>query len=297
MKTKLLLAALALSLTLHAQQIQQAEFPYPAIPQTLRTPQERGAYLLKHYWDNFNFADTTLIHRPDITEQGFANFLDLLPRLDSTAAVTGVQAFADAAFAPGVPANVRTYFSTQTDHYLYDPNSPMHSDELYLLFGREMLRQTALDDATRERLAFRLKNVGKNMPGTPAADFDYIDRHGRRRTLYTTPGQYTLLYFNDPDCDNCHAVTRLLTADTLFTANPRLTILAVYPDATTEEWQRHPQPFPRTWIDAYSPDGRITTDLIYFIHAMPTLYLLDHNKRVILKDPSPEALKAYLQER
>ncbi|MDY4644384.1 DUF5106 domain-containing protein, partial [Prevotella sp.] len=61
---------------------QQADnFPYPTVPDTLRTAETRALYVMEHYWDRFNFADTTLIHRPETTEQGFANFIDLLPRV------------------------------------------------------------------------------------------------------------------------------------------------------------------------------------------------------------------------
>mgnify|MGYP000178762057 FL=1 len=59
----------------------QEDFPYPSVPAELTTPQERADYVVRHYWDNINFQDTTLIHRPSMIEQGFVNFIDLLPRL------------------------------------------------------------------------------------------------------------------------------------------------------------------------------------------------------------------------
>ena len=42
---------------------QQADnFPYPTVPDTLRTAETRALYVMEHYWDRFNFADTTLMH-------------------------------------------------------------------------------------------------------------------------------------------------------------------------------------------------------------------------------------------
>lgn len=271
---------------------QAQSFPYPAIPQMLRTAGERGAWLLEHYWDNFSFRDTTVIHKPDLTEQGFANFLDLLPRMDSIAAERGVEAFtARAVAADTVPENVRRYFIGLAERYLYDPNSPMRSDALYAIFLRHFAAHpSAFDAAGRERNAYTLRNITKNQVGTVATDFKYVDRQGRRRTLLTTPGEYTLLYFHDPDCDNCHEITSMLARDSLFTDNPRLTVIAVYADADTGLWRKEPQPFPKSWIDAYSPDGEINAKQLYFIRATPTMYLLDRNKRVVLKDPSPEMI-------
>ena len=55
-------------------------FPFPAIPEVLTSPEDRKAYLLTHYWEQFDFADTTLVNNRDVTEQGFVNFIALLCR-------------------------------------------------------------------------------------------------------------------------------------------------------------------------------------------------------------------------
>ena len=60
----------------------QVQFPFPTIPATLTEPEARKSYLLTHYWDQFDFADSTLVNNRDVTEQGFVNFIALL--LDGT---------------------------------------------------------------------------------------------------------------------------------------------------------------------------------------------------------------------
>ena len=57
---------------------QQTQFNFPEIPATLTEPEARKAYLLTHYWEQFDFADTTLVNNRDVTEQGFVNFIALL---------------------------------------------------------------------------------------------------------------------------------------------------------------------------------------------------------------------------
>lgn len=52
------------------------------VPVTLTAPEDRAAYLSLHYWDHFDFADTSLISRPEITEQAFVDFLGILPYTD-----------------------------------------------------------------------------------------------------------------------------------------------------------------------------------------------------------------------
>ena len=45
-------------------------FQMVSVPSVITEPEERAAYLVKHYWDKFDFTDTALIHLPEITEQG-----------------------------------------------------------------------------------------------------------------------------------------------------------------------------------------------------------------------------------
>ena len=56
----------------------QTKFPFPKIPATLTEAEARKAFLLTHYWDQFDFTDTTLVNNRDVTEQGFVNFIALL---------------------------------------------------------------------------------------------------------------------------------------------------------------------------------------------------------------------------
>ena len=81
MKTRLFTLFVLWACTLVQAQAQQS-FPYPAIPDTLRSVEQRAGYLSEHYWDNYNFADTLLLKSKEMTEQGFVNFIDILNRFN-----------------------------------------------------------------------------------------------------------------------------------------------------------------------------------------------------------------------
>lgn len=53
-------------------------FVYPEVPTMLNTPELRADYLARHYWEHVNFADTNYIHHPEVTEQAWVNFIDIL---------------------------------------------------------------------------------------------------------------------------------------------------------------------------------------------------------------------------
>ena len=46
----------------------QNSFPYPALPDSLRSVEQRATYLSEHYWDNFNFSDTLELANKEMAE-------------------------------------------------------------------------------------------------------------------------------------------------------------------------------------------------------------------------------------
>ena len=76
-----------------------------------------------------------------------------------------------------------------------------------------------------------------------------------------------------------------------------LKILSVYPDEDKEEWERHLSDFPKEWINGYDKKLMIKEKNLYDLKAIPTLYLLDKNKKVLLKDAVVGQIEQYLQQR
>jgi hypothetical protein len=60
--------------------------------------------------------------------------------------------------------------------------------------------------------------------------------------------------------------------------------LALYPDSDLAAWDKHREQIPSAWINAYDKDQRITLDELYDLKAIPMLYLLDGQKKVLIRD-------------
>jgi len=274
----------------HAQQQKTKEFRLPDVPVTLTAPEDRAAYLSLHYWDHFDFADTSLISRPEITEQVFVDFISILPHTPKA------QEAVDTLFRRALADREMLYhFISLGDKYLYEPNSPMHDEELHILFLRALVNHPGLEETDRIRPRHLLEMALKNRPGDVATDFTVVCRDGRSRRLSDIKAGYVLVYFNDPDCENCHRVKELLTLSPVVNdllESGRLKLLSVCVEGKTPAWEK--AEFPAGWIDGYDADQRLTREQVYDLKAMPTLYLLDAEKRVILKDASFEQVEERL---
>lgn len=287
MKTRLFTLFVLWACTLVQAQAQQS-FPYPAIPDTLRNVEQRAGYLSEHYWDNYNFADTLLLKSKEVTEQGFVNFIDILNRfnLDNASkgvahkdiaqkAITrkditqkgiaqkditqqGIACFTRKAFSN---AAAKERFENLIEHYFEDQLSPVRNDRVYLIFLEEMKNSPCFDETEKERIAFKIKTTNKNLPGDIAINFKFKDESGKEHQLSDYKDQKVILYFYDPDCENCHEVSAWLKQQTIPADIKVLKMIA---------------------------DNHIS--YIYSLKNMPTIFLLDKENKVILKDCTAQEL-------
>lgn len=65
----------------NAEVITKTAFELPEIPLSLNTPEGRSDYLIRHYWDNFDFTATLSINSPRDAEQFF---VDISSRIDNS---------------------------------------------------------------------------------------------------------------------------------------------------------------------------------------------------------------------
>lgn len=287
MKTRLFTLFVLWACTLVQAQA-QLSFPYPAIPDTLRSVEQRAGYLSEHYWDNYNFADTLLLKSKEVTEQGFVNFIDILNRfnLDNASkgvahkdiarkdiarkditqkditqkgiAQKGIACFTRKAFSN---AAAKERFENLIEHYFEDQLSPVRNDRVYLIFLEEMKNSPCFDETEKERIAFKIKTTNKNLPGDIAINFKFKDENGKEHQLSDYKDQKVILYFYDPDCENCHEVSAWLKQQTIPADIKVLKMIA---------------------------DNHIS--YMYSLKNMPTIFLLDKENKVILKDCTAQEL-------
>ena len=267
--------------------MKEASFPFPEIPAMLTQPEERKAYLLEHYWDRFNFGDTTLVNNREVTEQGFVNQISLLA--DGATPEKVIRESLKNWCSRFMPeAQARQVMMQLADDYLYNPNSPFYNEGLYGVYLETMLEVLPEEDARRSSFDFKLRLLRRNKVGDKATDFSYYlpDRQKKSLATTSTRGNRLLLVFYDPECESCHEVLREMTADASLAGAVkagRVTVLAVYTEGNQEAWRKGLADMPEGWIIG-TDRQKVKEEALYDLKAMPSLYLLDGQKRVLLKD-------------
>ena len=266
----------------------------PAIPQMLTTPEQRADFLVNHYWDNVNFADTNYIHHDDITEQAWVDYCDLMGHVPLATVQKAIRKMID---RTSVDKKVFNYFTELADKYFYDPNSPMRNEEYYIPVLEAMMASPVLDEVEKIRPEARLKLAQKNRLGTKALNFTYTLASGAQGSLYQLKAEYILLFINNPGCHACTETIEALKNAPIINQlikDRKLIVLSVYPDEELDEWRKHANEFPKEWINGYDKKLTIKEEQLYDLKAIPTLYLLNKDKIVLLKDVMAPNVEEYL---
>ncbi len=296
------LAALAPTTETPAETLSAAaevpELPLPQVPATLRTPPERAAYIVRHFWDALDFADTLRSHDREFMEQNFANCLSLFPIADTTALAPAVAALVGRAQSD---AEALSLLAETAEKYLYEQDSPLFNEEYYLLFA-DALATAPLHDYERLRIEAQRTAMRKNRVGTTAADFSFETPDGRLlRLSEAAQGRALLLLFYDPDCDHCmQTIAELAASEPLNEALSRgcMAVVAVYAGFGSRDraaWLRTLDRLPAAWTAGFD-GGTIYTRDLYVLRNLPALYLLDASGRVLLKDATPASLDERLRD-
>ena len=286
----------------------EAEFPQAVIPGIISDPAERLSWICAHFWDPFTdegrtgLCDTALVAGVDkvTVEEQFGLFATLLGNADpKTADAAMIRLYErGAACEERDPAsNVFETFVEFAAKYFFDPNSPVRSEEVYLPFVERLAESPYVSEGMRSAYAYDASICRLNRPGTVAADFRFTDLQGRSRTLHGVKAPLTLLFFSNPGCEACKEIIDLLQSEdgvTELIAAGRLAVVNVYIDDDIEVWKDYAVNYPAAWYSGYDPDYAIRTGLLYAVRAIPSLYLLDGDKKVLIKDGQPETVLDFI---
>lgn len=266
-------------------------FPYPRVPSYIASDSAAAEWMALHFWDNYHFDKAESDYSTEQNRRGFVAFIETLY---TTNPALSIEAVAQMMERAATSEDGYWYFLEMAEVVLYDPSSPMRNDLLWEPFLRHAIGpRSPLDAASKKRYETLLELVSRNQQGSVATDFAYTLADGTTGRLHSIRSPYLLIYFYNPGCSECGRTKAQLDATGLLEslhARGVLKVLALHPDGELSEWRRLLPENPSWWISAYDKGEQIHTRNLYDLKAIPTFYLLDSDKRVLMKDPVVEDL-------
>ncbi len=278
-------------------------------------------FLAKHYWDNFLNEERLLRLTPrnlsdifDLSSKEFADvFLNYILILQSMNNLEKEKVlfkeFIDKAniIADRGDKSLLLITIKCSEEVLYNPRSPYIDEELYIPILEEVLSTKNLSEEAKSPYLYQYKVVSKNRVGSKGADIQYGTRVRENskgeyiaeppfRKMYDLKSDYLLLLFSDPDCSNCEGILRKMKSSGKIidlVGAGQLKILSIYTESNLKVWESKRGDYPIDWIYAYYPKGSFGENDPYIIRSIPSFYLLDKDKNVILKDVSLEKIISF----
>lgn len=242
---------------------------------------------IDRYWDGFDFECGERVAEYDTVQvmQVFADYVSYISvgaereRRDSL--LRGLVLRAEKS------RPVLDFFAYVAEGVLHDPNSPLRNDELYIPILEVLVESPLYDEYDRIAPAYDLELARENRIGEVANDIAYTLVNGKRGRLHDIDSDYVILMFSNPGCPMCREIIEQISSSPLLNEmmeNDLIEVLSVYPDEDLEAWRDHLGEMPRRWINGYDDGMKISEERSYNLQAIPSLYLLDGEKRVIIKD-------------
>lgn len=284
-------------------------FDIPEVPAMISSQAEAMDYIVTHYWDKFyseerpGDRDTALVR--GFGENAFREIMGqyalLLRSVPAEKALKSCEAFLQSTEQAQMEAGEGTLWKKVTDAYalvMGDPNSPYRNEEFCIPLYQKIAASSLSDESEKADAEAQLPLLTLNRLGEKANDFYYTMRNGRTGHLYGIDAEYTIIFFSNPGCPNCREVMESLEQFPLIDdliEGKYLAVANIYPDEDLSEWIKYSEIYPKNWINAYDHMQAIYGTPLYNIRAIPSVYLLDSEKRVLLKDAATEYLLQYMQ--
>ncbi len=283
-------------------------FPDVQIPTMISEQGRVLEYLAENYWTGITdpardyLCDSAYVSGvdKDIVEQKFADWTMVLNNVSLQAAIRSVERLYDRSYAcekQNPASNVFETFVMLTEKYFYDPNSPMRNEEYYLPFVARYASYEGLSELDRGRFERVARLCALNRVGTKAVDFRFADKSGTIRHLYDLEAPFTLLFFSNPGCEACMEIITVLKDNPSISSLIKqgvLKVVNIYIDEDIQAWRSYMPIYPTEWYNGFDPDFVLRSNEMYNIRAIPSLYLLDKEKNVLLKDVPEDVLFNYL---
>lgn len=125
-----------------------SQFPLPVIPSIIVEQEESYFYIIRHYWDEFDIADSIKPHNEEILKEGLIGYAKLLSLTDSL--FTEVKGSINS-FCKKINNKSCNIILDIMEEYLYNPNSPYCNEVPFAYFLKEFINNNEIKEEYKIR--------------------------------------------------------------------------------------------------------------------------------------------------
>lgn len=278
MKVKQLIFCLLLFIGVSSGAKADTYFQYPIVPDSIKHFQRRCDYMARHFWDFCELKKAFSAKQKMANE--FKVYISILRNATPDSAIASVNRFNKKLEKQAAD---QLFMAECAENLLYGDTAEVWIDELYLPFAEAVAANKRIDKASKAHFAHQANILRNSLTGKRIGSLPYTTREGEKRNLDNDSAQVLVVFFNDPDCDDCNLARIRLDADISMTElinEGKAKIVAISLTEPTEEWKQAVSSYPSTWTVGANPDADLNIDLR---NGTPDFYIVDKNHNVRFK--------------
>ena len=269
--------------SVYAQNVIEIEplFEYPTAPEELEALDERCDYIVKHFWDNFDFKNKQTIDQYALNE-AFQVYVSPMRYASKKEVDQSIDKLLNK--ISGNPS-LLLQFTKAAEENLYGPRAEFWSDPLYLKFLDAVIKNKKLKENRKAKYISQAQIIKESEAGNKAPSFHFSDKDGLSKTYFpmSTP---TLLIFGNPD-DTDWRLARLKMDSNMKLSDAlekgKLNIIYILP-FSLENWPNLVSNYNSNWTIGNSPEASEHYDL----RLNPSIYLIGSDGIIVNKFLSAE---------
>ena len=253
-------------------------------------------YLSENQFNSFTWDDERLLKTP-VLYKNFKTFAQQILLLESEQAI---------------PIVLKVLNESKKNSKLYDAffdyleqefgniKSPYRDELLYMAMLSDILNTPDIEETRRLRYEYELNLISKNQPGEQSIDFNILLSNGDTTTLYQIEAETLIIYFQNPDCPTCSEFReKMKNMEVLYHAitSGKAKVLTIYFEKNEDLWRNYLNKSAyKNWMHGWNYDLQISEKHLYDVRIIPTIMILDKNKKVINKDLFPNEIEEWLKK-
>jgi thiol-disulfide isomerase/thioredoxin len=278
---------------------QRPRVPEPVVP-SMVTDRNRymqdyySKYMTDHFLDEIDFSDNRIVTIPGFQAKLRVYLFQMTepvreitePRIETVMEKAGVN---DDVYRFTAKLLYRMFRESALPFFLEES---VFIGEKYILNNTGRWKDSFFVDNVREKVT----KARLNPIGSVATDLKLTTPDGKFIRLSEVKAHTMILYFFNPECEACISITEKLSLIWQKLKNQEIVIFAVYLEQKPEVWKQFVNSDKREWVHVWDPTGEEQIEKKYDIYALPMIYLLDQNKKIIAKDVPVEKLEEFIRK-
>lgn len=264
-------------------------------PKTMEDVVANKQFVRQHYFDNLDFTDSRLL-RTNYFYSYLDNYMENWVDQDATSLAQAASEIVGK--AQGNQQVFEQLLSRFLNNSLNSKLMGMENTWARLaedyIFDNPSIR---MDSTELRNLRSQYEVIKENRIGMKAHNLSLETLNGDSLNLYDIEGDYLVLFFYNPTCGHCHKEIKTINEE-LYPKykdrGVRFVTMNIFPEKTG--WQNFVEELKiGDWYNLADPKHKSQYWIYYDTTAVPSVYLLDKDKKIIAKKIDEENLKKVLE--